>query len=125
MTDASTLAGEKVLGSFSREITLSRMVLKERGIDSREIKTRTWGREDGDKNDMRVQDKKVYKGGKKDKGFLGILSQLNCWNNDYWSALQNSQVVFLFESCNFTTDVWNGPCIDVDSSLCMSTAIKR
>lgn len=29
MTDASTLAGEKVLGSFSSEITLSRMVLKE------------------------------------------------------------------------------------------------
>lgn len=29
MTDASTLAGEKVLGSFSREITLSRMVLRE------------------------------------------------------------------------------------------------
>lgn len=28
MTDASTLAGEKVLGSFSKEITLSRMVLK-------------------------------------------------------------------------------------------------
>ena len=27
MTEASTLAGEKVLGSFSREITLSRMVL--------------------------------------------------------------------------------------------------
>lgn len=27
MTDASTLAGEKVLGSFSREITLSKMVL--------------------------------------------------------------------------------------------------
>ena len=29
MTDASTLAGEKVLGSFSREITLRRMVLNE------------------------------------------------------------------------------------------------
>lgn len=29
MTEASTLAGEKVLGSFSREITLSKMVLKE------------------------------------------------------------------------------------------------
>lgn len=28
ITDASTLAGEKVLGSFSREITLSRMVLR-------------------------------------------------------------------------------------------------
>ncbi len=27
MTDASTLAGEKVLGSLSREITLSRIVL--------------------------------------------------------------------------------------------------
>lgn len=33
MTEASTLAGEKVLGSFSSEITLSRMVL-------REVKTR-------------------------------------------------------------------------------------
>lgn len=29
MTEASTLAGEKVLGSFSSEITLSRMVLRE------------------------------------------------------------------------------------------------
>lgn len=28
MTEASTLAGEKVLGSFSSEITLSKMVLK-------------------------------------------------------------------------------------------------
>lgn len=28
MTDASTLAGEKVLGSFSSEMTLSRMVLR-------------------------------------------------------------------------------------------------
>lgn len=28
MTDASTLAGEKVLGSLSREITLSRIVLR-------------------------------------------------------------------------------------------------
>jgi len=28
MTDASTLAGEKVLGSFRREMTLSRMVLR-------------------------------------------------------------------------------------------------
>lgn len=27
MTEASTLAGEKVLGSFSSEITLSKMVL--------------------------------------------------------------------------------------------------
>lgn len=30
MTDASTLAGEKVLGSLSREITLRRMVLRQR-----------------------------------------------------------------------------------------------
>lgn len=37
MTDASTLAGEKVLGSFSREITLSRMVLRE-GNEAGEIK---------------------------------------------------------------------------------------
>lgn len=29
MTEASTFAGEKVLGSLSREITLSRMVLRE------------------------------------------------------------------------------------------------
>lgn len=37
MTDASTLAGEKVLGSFSREITLSRMVLRG-GNEAGEIK---------------------------------------------------------------------------------------
>lgn len=30
MTEASTLAGEKVLGSFSREITLNKMVLDKR-----------------------------------------------------------------------------------------------
>lgn len=35
MTDASTLAGEKVLGSFSREITLRRMVLN-RHVDRRQ-----------------------------------------------------------------------------------------
>lgn len=35
MTDASTLAGENVLGSFSKEITLSRMVLRERETEER------------------------------------------------------------------------------------------
>lgn len=30
VTDASTLAGEKVFGSFRREITLSKMVLKQK-----------------------------------------------------------------------------------------------
>lgn len=39
MTDASTLAGEKVLGSFSREITLRRMVLNETCLQKREVKT--------------------------------------------------------------------------------------
>lgn len=39
MTDASTLAGEKVLGSFSREITLRRMVLNETCLQDGEIKT--------------------------------------------------------------------------------------
>lgn len=38
MTEASTLAGENVLGSFSREITLSRMVLRERPTVERVIK---------------------------------------------------------------------------------------
>lgn len=41
MTDASTLAGEKVLGSLSREITLSRIVLmmEEEHTNSQEMRT--------------------------------------------------------------------------------------
>ena len=48
MTDASTLAGEKVLGSFSREITLSRMVLREmsRGVEKKRLKYRKAIQED-------------------------------------------------------------------------------
>lgn len=41
MTDASTLAGEKVLGSLSREITLSRIVLivKEQHTNTQKMRT--------------------------------------------------------------------------------------
>lgn len=39
MTDASTLAGEKVLGSLSREITLSRIVLMETEPHRQEMRT--------------------------------------------------------------------------------------
>lgn len=41
ITEASTLAGEKVLGSFSREITLRRMVLWGRGTSS--VPQKPWG----------------------------------------------------------------------------------
>lgn len=43
MTDASTLAGEKVLGSLSREITLRRMVLRQ-GQREGQRRSKTRGR---------------------------------------------------------------------------------
>lgn len=47
MTDASTLAGEKVFGSLSREITLSRIVLMMEGTAHEQT-----GNEDSQKSDQ-------------------------------------------------------------------------
>lgn len=42
MTDASTLAGENVLGSLSKEITLSKIVLKEVTTAAESELTHSW-----------------------------------------------------------------------------------
>lgn len=55
MTEASTLAGEKVLGSFSREMTLSRMVLDQGRPQERDRRE--------DRNEGHIMDQKT--GGRK------------------------------------------------------------
>lgn len=55
MTEASTLAGEKVLGSFSREMTLSRMVLDQGRPQERDRRE--------DRNEDHIMDQKT--GGRK------------------------------------------------------------
>ena len=71
MTDASTLAGEKVLGSFSREMTLSRMVLRGEGLKYRRTRRRKKnpgedsGREDGGEMRQQKQECRTKRGGAK------------------------------------------------------------